>query len=112
MMDGDKLAKVVAFRENLVYRLDEILKMIQCIIPLDKDDKSVLVEGMDEIEVYKKKLMSATTLRELSTLLDVDDIVENFDSIMENIDTTLNYKSFSNFITALEEYVDGGEFDG
>ena len=112
-MSGDdeyKLEIALSFKKDVLNSIEDIINMVQCIIPIDPKDKKILEEGVDKLEIFKKKLEEATSLFELSILFDVDKLAEEYDDTKAEINSTADYTSFCTVMDTIENMVNGGDY--
>lgn len=104
-----KMDIVLSFKGRVIDTIHDMINMVECMTPIDRNDKKVLMEGIDKLEAFKTKLEKATTLRELNELIDIDKLVADYDEVQREIDTTVTYSNYCKFMNTIESMVDGSD---
>lgn len=88
----------VKFKEQLLDVVSELIGTAKCLIPLNKEDKVTIREGIDLLENYRNGLERADTIRDMNRYFDV----ERFKR--DGCDLTFrNFDNFSKFMASLED---------
>lgn len=106
--DSLKINIAFSFKNRTIDTINDVINMVQCIIPIDSKDKKILTEGIDKLEEFKNKLEKAENLRELSEFIDINKLMSEHDSIKREVDSSVTYSSYCKFMEKLESMVDDG----
>lgn len=104
--DDIKMSTVLAFKDRTISTLQDIVNMVQCIVPIDSKDKNILIEGIDKLEEFKNNLEKAESLREMSEFIDIDKLMVEYDDIKQEVDKSITYASYCKFMEKIESMVD------
>lgn len=100
--DNDDTATIMRLQSRLVTMLEDISDAAKCVVPLNKGDKKIIAEGLEELNKYTEKLKSADNIREISMYLNVKKYMQNCENIDKKLFGNEANESFLNFLDSIQ----------
>lgn len=94
-------------KNMLINTVNELTKSTLCLRPLNDEDKSIIDNGLDELQRFVNNLENAETPLELSKFINLTEIAENWGSVSDVFSCSHNTRAeFTKFTSAIDSMMD------
>lgn len=85
------------FKEQFHKRVEFLKESIQIIIPMTEEDKELIQQGIDMLVSFDEELQDSESLRELSDLVDLDELTEKWPASSKVIDEMASMSNYMHY---------------